>query len=53
MKTPREILLQRHRPADARLDAIRETAMAAVVDRRESATTQHFLVTAWRELVSQ
>lgn len=34
MKTPREILFQRHQAAESKLDAIRETAVASVCDRR-------------------
>jgi len=36
MKTPREILLARHRAAEPRLDAIRESSVAAVCNRRVS-----------------
>jgi hypothetical protein len=38
MKTPREILFARHQAAKPRLDAIRQAAVAAVCDRRESAS---------------
>ena len=34
MKTPREVLLERHRAAGPKLDVIRETAVASVGDRR-------------------
>lgn len=34
MKTPRDILFQRHQNATPKLDTIRETAVAAVYDRR-------------------
>jgi hypothetical protein len=34
MKTPREILFKRHQAAESKLDAIRETAVASVCDRR-------------------
>ena len=34
MKTPREILFKRHQAAEPKLDAIRETAVASVYDRR-------------------
>jgi hypothetical protein len=37
MKTPREILMARHRPAEARLDAIRKSVVAAVHLLRVSA----------------
>ena len=36
MKTPREILLERHQAAAPKLDAIRQSAVAAVCDRRIS-----------------
>ena len=36
MKTPREILLERHRAIEPKLDAIRQSAVAAVCDRRIS-----------------
>ena len=53
MKTPREILLERHRAAEQKLDAIRQSAVATVTDRRSvssyiSAAT--ILQTIWREL---
>jgi hypothetical protein len=34
MKAPREILFQRHQAAEPKLDAIRETVVASVDDRR-------------------
>jgi hypothetical protein len=34
MKTPREILFKRHQAAEPNLDAIRETAVASVCNRR-------------------
>ena len=39
MKTPRNLLLERHRAMAPKLDALRRTALAAVAidDRRESA----------------
>jgi hypothetical protein len=37
MKTPREILVARHRAAGSKLDALRESVVAAVCDRRTSA----------------
>jgi hypothetical protein len=61
MKTPREILLERHRAIKPKLDAIRHSAVAAVCDRRIStdcvrerrsqtaATT--ILGIIWRELI--
>jgi hypothetical protein len=36
MKTPREILLERHHAVESKLDAIRQSALAAVGDRREA-----------------
>jgi len=67
MKTPREILLARHRAAGPKLDAIRQAAVAAVCDRRDSggqtdATTPgwaagfaalclHFPKLLWLELI--
>jgi len=53
MKTPREILLARHRAADAKLDAIRRSALAAAGEPHLS--THHaatvILRALWRELV--
>jgi uncharacterized membrane protein len=37
MKTPREILLERHRAAEPKLDAIRQATVAGVCDRRTPA----------------
>jgi len=34
MKTPREVLLEQHRPATPKLDTVREMALAAIGDRR-------------------
>jgi hypothetical protein len=34
MKTPREILFQRHRAAESKLDNVRQTGVAVVHDRR-------------------
>ena len=39
MKTPREILFARHRSVEPKLDEIRESAVAAVCDRRTSKQT--------------
>ena len=36
MKTPREILLERHQAAESKLDAIRQSAVAAACDRRKA-----------------
>jgi len=35
MKTPREVLLQRHQSAERKLDHVREHAIATVVEERE------------------
>ena len=57
MKTPREILLERHQAAAPKLDAIRQSAVAAVCDRRISnerrsqTTATMILKTFWLELV--
>jgi hypothetical protein len=61
MKTPREILFARHQAAAPKLDAIRQSAVAAVCDRRfemddaderrsQTAATR-ILETFWRELI--
>jgi hypothetical protein len=61
MKTPREILLERHQAAGTKLDAIRQSAVAAVCDRRpamndvlelrsQTAATMIWHV-LWRELI--
>jgi hypothetical protein len=56
MKTPREILFARHQAAAPKLDAIRQSAVAAVCDRRalseqrsQTAATTIFR-TLWQEL---
>ncbi len=58
MKTPREILLARHQAADPKLDAIRQSAVAAVstrgCDRRPASPTMAaaaILKTLWHELI--
>jgi hypothetical protein len=62
MKTPREILLKRHRPVDTKLDQMWNeslaSAVAAVYDRRESpeagarrAPLQFMAWKLWRELI--
>ena len=56
MKTPREILLERHQAAAPKLDAIRQSAVAAVCDHRisderRSQTATMILKTFWLELV--
>jgi hypothetical protein len=60
MKTPREILLDRHRPAGPKLDAVRETALAAAFPGAERDAKQPVEIRApfairvahvlWREL---
>jgi hypothetical protein len=50
MKTPRDILFQRHQATESKLDAIRETVVASVSDRRivnSPAVTGHSY--SWRE----
>ena len=59
MRTPREILLARHRAAEPKLDAIRQAAVAATDDRRPPAQAWSGLTSAgwqlvmalWRELI--
>jgi len=57
MKTPREILLNRHRNAEPKLDAIRHTTVAAVCDcrsmdaERRSQTAATIARRLWCELV--
>ncbi len=61
MKTPREILFTRHETAAPKLDAIRQSAVAAVCDRRISTVRAHerrsqtaaarILETFWQELI--
>jgi len=54
MKTPREILLERHRSASARLDAVRANAIAALPqskeETRERKWLRHFGLMIWKEL---
>ena len=61
MKTPREIMFERHRAAAPKLDSIRQSAVAAVCDRRfemddaderrsQTAATMIWHV-FWRELI--
>ena len=60
MKTPREILFERHRSAEPKLDAVRQQAVAEVHDRRSpgaktSAVTDRRYnegISFWRELFS-
>jgi len=60
MKTPREILIQRHRSADARLDALRREVVAEyVVAPQSTAESDHapgfnaasVALKLWRELI--
>ena len=56
MKTPRDILLDHHRRLEAKLDAIRQTAVATAGDRRTPAVPAPFGVfnwpmVWWRELI--
>jgi hypothetical protein len=57
MKTPREILLARHQAAAPKLDAIRQSTVAAVCDRRPAklrrsqTTATTIFQTIWLELV--
>jgi hypothetical protein len=61
MKTPRDILFARHQDAVPKLDAIRQSTVAAVCDRRTSAdyaqerrsqtAATAVLRTLWRELI--
>jgi hypothetical protein len=61
MKTPREILLERHQAATPKLDEIRQSTVAAVCDRRPSTDNARerrsqtaatmILQTFWRELI--
>jgi hypothetical protein len=56
MKTPREILLAQHRAAEPKLDAIRQSALAAVRDhragsaQRSQTTATTIFQTLWQEL---
>jgi hypothetical protein len=60
MKTPREILLERHRAADAKLDAIRRAVMARELNNQATKEQSSGLVALlrccsnafWRELIS-
>ncbi len=54
MKTPREILLQRHQTANAKLDQIRRVAVAGLTERpaaREQSLPIAIALKLWRELV--
>lgn len=55
MKTPREVLMERHRSAEAGLDAVRRNSLATAVDvgrRGRPATTPSFvIIKMWQELI--
>lgn len=54
MKTPRELLLKRHQAASPKLDALRQSTVAAVYDRRpllRKALVSTILLNIWRELI--
>ncbi len=61
MKTPREILFERHRPAEPRLDAVRQKALGMLppsrgaevirLRRGEGVSVQAVLNKVWRELI--
>ena len=52
MKTPREILFERHRQAGPRLDAVRQKALGVLPpSRSEGLSVQAMLRKAWRELI--
>ena len=61
MKTPRDILFTRHQNAAMKLDAVRQSTVAAVCDRRPSTNDAHerrsqtaatiIFQTLWRELI--
>ena len=51
MKTPREILLSRHKEADAKLDQIRRAVVADLTPRPTKEPEISFVLKLWRELV--
>src|SRR4051794_27722739 len=52
MKTPKQILFQRHRPAAPRLDSIRESALAALRTQPASGDKREALaISGWRVLL--
>jgi hypothetical protein len=55
MKTPREILLERHRAAETKLGSIRENVVATAIPKNPARSPQSFPLHAalmlWRELV--
>jgi len=56
MKTPREILFERHRAAEGRLSDIRKAAVLAIAEQHSPATHQpsvsNILDTIWQTLLS-
>jgi hypothetical protein len=53
MKTLREILFQRHRSAEAKLDAIRENALAGIAHERSCEEKNSISpIVLWREIFS-
>jgi hypothetical protein len=55
MKTPRDILLERHRPVESKLDAIRSEVVAQCREGRRVAVAKsvltYFPLLVWRELI--
>jgi len=51
MKTPREILLNRHQAVESKLDDIRKTTLAAVCDRRFRSPAVADRRYTWREFL--
>jgi hypothetical protein len=52
MRTPREILLEKHRHLEPRLEAIRRRVLQAEARRRDQeSAASAWLVTLWRQLV--
>ena len=51
MKTPREILLQRHESAQPKLDAVRREALASITHDRPTVTPASSVLKLWEELV--
>jgi len=51
MKTPRDILFARHQTAQPKLEAIRQSAVAAACERQPQTTATTILQTLWLELI--
>lgn len=51
MKTPREILVERHQAANAKLDQIRRAAVAELTPRAAREPELPFVFKLWRELI--